>query len=275
MCRNFVWIFLREVIFILKNQERNGYMNCKYCGHTLYEKDVFCTNCGQPIEGGKVDVAKSSVPTNNSANQGSTGGVQQTQATNQGSTGGVQQTQATNQGSTGGVQQFQATNQSNTNGTQQFQQVNQGSTNGVQQFQATNQGNANRTQQFQPVNYNQHTAYSAQQHIAPVQLMSSFDGGVLEYIGIRILSTCIIIFSFGIATPWAACLVYHYEVDHTVVDGKRLVFNGNGGSLFGNYILWYLLSIITCGIYGFVVPVKLLQWKTEHITFAGTGNNYR
>ncbi len=250
-------------------------MNCKYCGNTLDDKCVFCTNCGQPIEGREVDVAQTSGPNNNSTNQGSSGEAQPAQATNQGSNVEVQQTQATNQGSAVEAQQTQATNQSNTNSTQQFQQVNQGSTGGAQQFQATNQGNANRTQQFQPPNYNRNNSYNAQQSIAHMQVASSFDGGVLEYIGIQILSTCIIIFSLGIATPWAACLVYHYEVDHTIIDGKRLIFNGTGGSLFGKYILWYLLSLITCGIYGFVVPVKLLQWKTEHITFAGKVNSYR
>ena len=81
---------------------------------------------------------------------------------------------------------------------------------------------------------------------------SKFDGGLLGLIGIGILSGFIVLITLGIATPWAICLKEKWYVSHTVIDGKRLVFDGTGGQLFGNYIKWFLLTIITLGIYSFL-----------------------
>lgn len=51
---------------------------------------------------------------------------------------------------------------------------------------------------------------------------------------------------------------------HTVIDGKRLVFDGKGVQLFGQYIKWFLLSIITLGIYSFWLNIKMKQWVVSH-----------
>lgn len=37
-----------------------------------------------------------------------------------------------------------------------------------------------------------------------------------------------------------------------------------GSQLFGNYIKWFLLTIITFGIYGFWLDIKMKQWITKH-----------
>ena len=34
--------------------------------------------------------------------------------------------------------------------------------------------------------------------------------------------------------------------------------------LFGNYIKWVLLTIITFGIYAFWLTIKMKQWVTKH-----------
>lgn len=99
-------------------------------------------------------------------------------------------------------------------------------------------------------------------------MKSYFDGGLLQLIGWRILGTIITIFTFGIAAPWAICMVYSWEAKHTVIDGHRLTFDGRAIQLFGNWIKWLLLTIITFGIYGFWLNIKLKQWKTKHTHFA-------
>ena len=48
-------------------------------------------------------------------------------------------------------------------------------------------------------------------------------------------------------------------------DRRRLKFNGTGGQLFGKWILWCLLCIVTVGIYTIWMPVKLLEWETKHV----------
>lgn len=38
--------------------------------------------------------------------------------------------------------------------------------------------------------------------------------------------------------------------------------------LFGKWVLWLLLTIVTVGIYGFWVNIKLKKWKIQHTRFA-------
>lgn len=93
---------------------------------------------------------------------------------------------------------------------------------------------------------------------------SYFDGTLLQLIGNTILASLMTIFTFGIAAPWAFTLLYRWEIEHTVIDGNRLIFDGTGIGLFGQWIKWFLLTIITFGIYGFWTSIKLIKWKTVH-----------
>jgi uncharacterized membrane protein YjgN (DUF898 family) len=63
-------------------------------------------------------------------------------------------------------------------------------------------------------------------------------------------------------------MVYRWEASHTVINSQRLRFDGSAVSLFGQWIKWLLLTIITLGIYGFWLEIKLKQWRTKHTHFA-------
>ena len=93
---------------------------------------------------------------------------------------------------------------------------------------------------------------------------SKFTGGLLGMIGIGILQSLIITFTFGLGLPWAVCLKQNWLAKHTIIDGRQLTFDGTGGQLFGNYIKWFLLTIITFGIYGFWLSIKMQQWIVKH-----------
>lgn len=97
---------------------------------------------------------------------------------------------------------------------------------------------------------------------------SFFDGGLLEYIGWRILGTLVTVCTFGICYPWALTMVYGWKINHTVIEGRRLQFNGSAIGLFGHWIKWWALTAITFGIYGFWVFIKLESWKVSNTTFA-------
>lgn len=86
---------------------------------------------------------------------------------------------------------------------------------------------------------------------------SYFDGGLLQLIGYRILGFLVTFLTFGICAPWAICLVYNWETKHTVINGQRLYFNGTAVGLFGNWIKWLLLTIVTLGIYSFWLSIAL------------------
>ncbi|BBM39008.1 membrane protein [Leptotrichia hofstadii] len=62
-------------------------------------------------------------------------------------------------------------------------------------------------------------------------------------------------------------MIYAWKINHTVIEGRRLKFNGSAIGLFGNWIKWLLLIVVTLGIYGFWVNIKLEQWKVKNTTF--------
>ncbi|NCU34164.1 hypothetical protein EOM27_02455, partial [Candidatus Saccharibacteria bacterium] len=80
---------------------------------------------------------------------------------------------------------------------------------------------------------------------------SQFDGSVLELAVCQVLAGVLAAFTFGIAAPWGIVILKKYEIDHTIVDGNRLRFDGKGGDLLIKWIIWLLLTVITLGIYGF------------------------
>lgn len=109
------------------------------------------------------------------------------------------------------------------------------------------------------------------QEVEPVKKQirtdSYFDGGLIELIGWRILAILITLVTLGIAGPWAKCMMYSYQIKHTVYNGKRLKFVGTGGDLFVNRFKWILLSIITFGIYAIFIPIKKTKWVISNIYF--------
>ena len=93
---------------------------------------------------------------------------------------------------------------------------------------------------------------------------SKFTGRLIGLIGIGILQAIIIAITLGLGTPWAVCMKEKWMAEHTIIDGKQVTFDGNGGQLFGHYIKWFLLTIITLGIYSFWLSIKMKQWVVSH-----------
>ncbi len=124
-------------------------------------------------------------------------------------------------------------------------------------------GNAQPQPQSQPAPQPQVNVYT-QPAAAPVR-ESTWDGGVFDTVINSIVASLIISFTCGIATPWAICYMMRFVVEHAVIDGKRLTFDGTGGQLFGNWLKWFFLTLITCGIYGFWVTPRLYKWVCSHI----------
>ena len=56
-----------------------------------------------------------------------------------------------------------------------------------------------------------------------------------------------------------------WDTKHTVISGNSIKFNGNAFQLLGNCIKWTFLTIITVGIYGLWLPIKVRKWKVKHM----------
>ena len=85
----------------------------------------------------------------------------------------------------------------------------------------------------------------------PAASESYFDGGLMQLLGRKIVAALISAVPLAICVPSAECLI-----------------DGTGLQLFGNYIKWFLLTIITIGIYGFWLDIKMRKWVVKHTHFA-------
>jgi uncharacterized membrane protein YjgN (DUF898 family) len=98
-----------------------------------------------------------------------------------------------------------------------------------------------------------------------------FDGGAGTYVGTAVLAFLVTILTLGICLPFAMVLRERWKAKHTYVEGRRLVFTGSGIRLFGHWLLWELLIVVTLGIYSFWVVPRLTKWKVEHLAFDPRG----
>lgn len=96
----------------------------------------------------------------------------------------------------------------------------------------------------------------------------AFDGGAATYVGTGILALLITLCTAGICYPFALVLRERWRAKHSYIDGHQLQFTGSAWGLFGNWIKWFALIVITIGIYGFWVGPRIARWRWEHTGFA-------
>ena len=94
---------------------------------------------------------------------------------------------------------------------------------------------------------------------------SYFDGGLLGLIGVNLAVAFVSFITLGLAWPALWCFRLRWVYKHTVVGGYRLKFTGRGGQLFGKYLLWVLLTVVTFTIYAWWLPIKYKKWEVSHI----------
>lgn len=68
------------------------------------------------------------------------------------------------------------------------------------------------------------------------------------------------IVTVGLAYPWILCSSQHSKCKHTVVSGRRMKFIGDPKELIGHWILWWILTVVTFGLYGIIVKLRFQQW---------------
>jgi uncharacterized membrane protein YjgN (DUF898 family) len=76
------------------------------------------------------------------------------------------------------------------------------------------------------------------------------------------------VLTLGICFPFAYVLRERWRAKHSYIDGRQLVFTGTGLGLFAMWLKWFVLIIITIGIYAFWVGPRLYRWRWENTAWA-------
>lgn len=71
----------------------------------------------------------------------------------------------------------------------------------------------------------------------------------------------------GFFYPYALVLRERWRAKHSWIDGYPLVFTGSATGLFFNWLKWWVLCLVTLGIYLFWVGPRITRWKWEHTDF--------
>ena len=81
------------------------------------------------------------------------------------------------------------------------------------------------------------------------------------------------IISFGLLFTFTTCFKLKWINRHSIINRKKLAFTGGALGLFGKYLLWVFLTIITFGIYGLWLPIKMLKWQTKNTHIKAVGES--
>ena len=72
-------------------------------------------------------------------------------------------------------------------------------------------------------------------------------------------------FMLWLGLAWASVIALRWQYRHTVIGGKRLVFKGKKTALWGNYLKWLFLTILTLFIYGLWLGIKMQKWVIKNV----------
>lgn len=96
---------------------------------------------------------------------------------------------------------------------------------------------------------------------------SYYDKTEWQHLWLLIRYEAIIIFTLGLGYPWAVVLKYKSLYHHKVICGKRLKFIGDPIEFMNHWIWWWLLSVVTVGLYGVIANLRLEEWITANTIF--------
>ena len=94
---------------------------------------------------------------------------------------------------------------------------------------------------------------------------SKFSGKVIDIFLFCIWAPLLYGVSLGFATPFIMCTIIRWICKNTSISGKNYAFKGTAGGLFGRWIVWCILSIITIGIYSFWATRNQIRWVIENL----------
>lgn len=99
---------------------------------------------------------------------------------------------------------------------------------------------------------------------------SYYDQRSHEFVLARVKFLALTVLTLGFAYPWAMCNKQRGVKSHTIICGRRLKFIGDPHELLAHWIIWWILSIITIGIFGFFAKVRMQRWVIANTVFDDT-----
>ena len=87
-----------------------------------------------------------------------------------------------------------------------------------------------------------------------------FDGNSFQYFGYGLLQTILLTLTCGLAAPWTITMIMKWEVRHEKVSEDRLYYDGTALGILGQYIIVFLLTVVTLGIYSAWGTVRLNKY---------------
>ncbi|MCF8145255.1 MAG: DUF898 family protein [Deltaproteobacteria bacterium] len=98
-------------------------------------------------------------------------------------------------------------------------------------------------------------------------------GGQLLVLGL--VNGLLTVVTLGIYWPWAACAISRWKARSTLVDGHPSIFVGTGGSLLlFSLIHFFVLPILTLGLYSFYAMYRYYAWKQVHFRYGGAKTSF-
>lgn len=102
----------------------------------------------------------------------------------------------------------------------------------------------------------------------------------LDLLKASIVGYLLTIVTFGIYAPWFICSIRQLMSERTTMlaNGQPVgtfEFHGSGGNLFKTFVIGYLLTVVTLGIYGAWFQVKLKRFFMEHTLVRARGRAYQ
>ena len=102
-----------------------------------------------------------------------------------------------------------------------------------------------------------------------------FKGSGREYLGIFVIHLFLLsMLTLGIYSPWAWVRLFKLKASHTLINGKKVIFNGTGSNLFIICLVNILLTIITLGIYTPWAICSISRWKAQNTLVGGKPSNF-
>lgn len=78
------------------------------------------------------------------------------------------------------------------------------------------------------------------------------------------------VMSLFLLLPYTYVLKKKYVLNNTYIDGKFLDFKGKISTAYKKFSLYFLLCIITLGIFYFFLKGKLMKWEVENTCYANS-----